>query len=173
MVLGRVTSVYGIQGWVKVFSETEPMQGILEYRPWLIKRNRQDWQPVELAGGKRHGKGLIVRFAGCEDRDVAAGYCGAEIAVPKSSLPDLEAGDYYWHQLQGLRVLSVDASGAEVLLGQVDHLLATGSNDVLVVKRCDGSIDDRERLLPYLPDQVIKQIDLAVGEMRVDWDPEF
>ncbi|HAF90280.1 MAG TPA: 16S rRNA processing protein RimM, partial [Pseudomonas sp.] len=80
----------------------------------------------------------------------------------------LEEGEYYWHQLQGLKV--IDALGQ--LLGVVDHLLETGANDVLVVKPCVGSLDDRERLLPYT-DQCVQQIDLVAGEMRVDWDADF
>lgn len=173
VILGRVTSVYGIKGWVKVFSETEPMQGILEYRPWLIKPKNQDWQPVNLVGGKQHGKGLIVQFEGCNDRNWAMRYCGATIAVPKDSLPALDEDDFYWHQLEGLRVYTEDDAGREILLGRVDHLMSTGSNDVLVVKGFTESIDGRERLLPYLPGQVIKGVDLQAGEIRVDWDPEF
>lgn len=168
VILGRVASVYGIKGWVKVYSETEPMQGILDYHPWLIKLKNRDWQPAKLAGGKRHGKGLVVRFEGCEDRNLAMQYVGASIAVPKESLPALDQGDFYWHQLEGLKVYA-----GQELLGQVDHLISTGSNDVLVVKGCEASIDKRERLIPYLLEQVVQSVDLQAGEIRVDWDPEF
>ncbi len=173
IVLGRVTSVYGIKGWVKVVSETEPVQGILDYKSWLIKTNNRDWSPVNLIASKRHGKGLVVQFEGSTDRDIAMTYCGASIGVTKSSLPSLDEGDFYWHQLEGLRVITESESGSELLLGRVDHLMSTGSNDVLVVKSCDGSIDKRERLLPYLLDQFVKSVDLDKGEIRVDWDPEF
>lgn len=173
VVLGRVTTVYGVKGWVKVLSETEPMQSILEYRPWFIKRNHQDWQLVTLVAGKQHGKGLVVQFEGSDDRNFAAQYRGALIAVPKDSLPPLDEDEVYWHQLEGLKVLCKDANEQEILLGRVDHLMSTGSNDVLVVKSCPASIDTRERLLPYLVGQVIQDIDLQAGELRVDWDPEF
>ena len=81
----------------------------------------------------------------------------------------MDAGEYYWSQLQDLLVYTE----SDQLLGKVSHLLETGSNDVLVVKGTADSIDQKERLLPYLPDQVIKNIDLETGTMRVDWDPEF
>ena len=99
-------------------------------------------------------------------------YQGTEIAIRKEQLQELEAGDYYWHQLEGLQVI---AGGEQdpVLLGAVSHMMATGGNDVMVVRPCEGSIDERERLLPYLPEQVIKQVDLAAGKVLVDWDPEF
>jgi 16S rRNA processing protein RimM len=54
----------------------------------------------------------------------------------------------------------------------VDHLLETGANDVLVVKACAGSLDDRERLLPYIA-QCVQSVDLPGGEMHVDWDADF
>jgi 16S rRNA processing protein RimM len=91
-------------------------------------------------------------------------------------LPDLPSGDYYWHQLQGLNVYAIEDSDdgdGKILLGQVDHLIETGSNDVLVVRKCKGSLDGKERLIPYLPDQVVLAVDLESGTIEVDWDPEF
>jgi 16S rRNA processing protein RimM len=84
-------------------------------------------------------------------------------------LPDLEAGEYYWSQLENLLVYT--ESG--VLLGRVSHLMETGANDVLVVKGTAESIDREQRLIPWLPDQVVKEVDLDSGLMRVDWDPDF
>ena len=52
-------------------------------------------------------------------------------------------------------------------------MIETGSNDVLVVKKCKDSLDGRERLIPYLPDQVVLAVDLEAGSIEVDWDPEF
>ncbi len=166
--LGRITTVYGVKGWVKVFSNTEPMDNIFAYQPWQIFINGQ-WQEVKLKQGKRHGKGLVAQLEGCNDRDQAKLYAGAEIAVESSKLPDLEDGDYYWSQLTGMNV----ETEAGVKLGKVDHLIATGSNDVLVVKGNQESIDTEERLIPWLPDQVITKIDLSGGVIRVDRDPEF
>jgi len=84
--------------------------------------------------------------------------------VPRSELPALAAGEYYWADLVGLRVETTDGQ----FLGQVDHLLETGANDVLVVQG-----EDRERLIPFVMEQVIKQIDLNTGRIQVDWDPTF
>lgn len=103
-----------------------------------------------------------------DDREIARTYSDFEICVPRSELPDLDEGEFYWHQLQGLRVIDQN----DQLLGQVDHLFETGANDVLVVKPCEGSLDERERLLPYT-DQCVLGIDLEQGEMRVDWDADF
>lgn len=168
LLIGKITAVYGIKGWVKIYSHTDPMENIFNYSPWLLKIDGQ-LKPVQVEAGKRHGKGLVAKLVGVDDRDIARTYCGLEIATDADLLPELEEGEYYWNQLQKLLVYTESGE----LLGKVSHLLETGANDVLVVKATKDSIDDRERLLPYLPEQVIKEIDLETGTMRVDWDPEF
>ncbi len=168
VVLGKITSLYGVRGWVKVYSHTEPMDNILDYAPWKLKLNGR-WLTVKVEQGKRHSKGLVAKLVGCDDRDSASELCGGEIYGDRNKLPVLEPGDYYWHQLEKLNV--VTESGVE--LGQVDHLIATGSNDVLVLKSTPQSVDERERMIPYLPDQVVKEVNLELGIIRVDWDPEF
>lgn len=168
VIMGKITSLYGVKGWVKIYSYTEPMENILSYKPWYIRLNGQQ-QVIKVDQGKRHGKGLIAKLAGCSDRDLAKQYCGAEIFVEQAQLPDLNGNEYYWHQLENLNVVTE----SDEVLGRVDYLIATGANDVLVVKGTADSIDKRERLIPYLPDQVIKEINLETGTMRVDWDPEF
>ncbi|MFE8072636.1 ribosome maturation factor RimM [Marinobacteraceae bacterium S3BR75-40.1] len=167
-VLGRVTSVFGVKGWVKVYSFTDPLDNIFGYKQWTLRQAGKQ-VPVKLVEGKRHGKGLIALFEGVTDRDQAAAYCGADILVAAEELPALPEGEYYWYQLEGLRVETPQGQR----LGRVHHLMETGSNDVLVVRPDGDSIDDRERLVPYLPDDVVKNIDLQAGLIVVDWDPEF
>ncbi|MCY1450430.1 Ribosome maturation factor RimM [compost metagenome] len=114
------------------------------------------------------GNVLVAKLKGLDDREVARTYADFEILVPRSELPELSEGEFYWSQLEGLKV--IDQSGQ--LLGIIDHLLETGANDVMVVKPCAGSLDERERLLPYT-EQCVLAVDLAAGEMRVDWDADF
>lgn len=167
-VVGRITSVFGVQGWLKVFSYTEPREGILGYRNWtLVLDGRR--MSAEVLQGRQHGPGIVVQLKGITDRDQARLYSGADILVPVDQLAVLPEGEFYWHQLEGLRVDTVEGE----CLGQVHHLIETGSNDVLVVRPSEASVDQRERLLPYLPDQVIRKIDLESGLIIVDWDPEF
>lgn len=162
VAVGRISGVYGVKGWVKIYSYTDPRDNILQYTPWLLKRP-DGWQAVEVVDGRAHGKGVVARLEGCEDRDAAARWIDTEIAILRSQLPEPEAGEYYWNDLIGLRVLTL--SGED--LGRVDHLLETGANDVLVVQ------GDRERLIPYIPGDVVTAVDLDAGELRVDWDPGF
>jgi 16S rRNA processing protein RimM len=167
LVLGKIVSVHGIRGEVKVYSFTDPLDNLLDYRHWTLRRGAEVRQ-AKLARGRLQGNVLVAKIEGLDDREVARTYADFEICVPRSELPDLEDGEFYWHQLQGLTV--IDQTGQ--LLGRVDHLFETGANDVLVVKPCDGSLDDRERLLPYI-DQCVLRIDLQAGEMHVDWDADF
>lgn len=169
LTLGQLTSVYGIQGWLKVYSYTDPMTGILNYPEWILEQGSSQ-RTVKLAQGRRQGKGLVVQLAGVDDRTSAEALKGAWVKVPKSALPQLPQGDFYWWQLEGLRV--VTQTGVE--LGTVSHLLSAGAaNDVLVVRSSHPDDPQQERLLPWLMDQVIVQVDLDSGLIVVDWDPEF
>jgi 16S rRNA processing protein RimM len=167
VVLGKIVSVHGVRGEVKVYSFTDPVDNVLEYRRWTLRRDSEVKQ-VELASGRLQGKVLVAKLKGLDDREVARSFAGFEICVPRSELPELSDGEFYWYQLEGLRV--IDQAGQ--LLGKIDHLFETGANDVMVVKPCIDSLDQRERLLPYT-EQCVLSIDLAAGEMRVDWDADF
>ncbi|WP_028299415.1 ribosome maturation factor RimM [Oceanospirillum beijerinckii] len=169
VVLGKITSPFGLQGWVKVYSYTDPMDGLFQYKKWSLWRDGKPVGEFVLSKGQKHSKGLIARLKAVENRNQSEALAGTEIRISKDQLPDLEDGDYYWHQLEGLTVITIDG----VNLGQVDYLIDTGANDVVVVKASTDSIDDNERLLPYLLDQVVKEIDLSAGTMLVDWDPDF
>ncbi|ACL71938.1 ribosome maturation factor RimM [Thioalkalivibrio sulfidiphilus] len=162
IVLGRVTGLYGVQGWVKVFSETRPREEIVRYNPVLLGHEGQ-WRETRVVGGKAHGKGVVMKFQGCDDRDAAAALMGQEIAVWREQLARLPKGEYYWADLVGLEVVT---TGGESL-GVVDSLFETGANDVIVVK------GDRERLIPYVRGEFVRDVDLEAGTLTVDWDPEF
>ncbi len=159
VVLGRIAGVFGVKGWVKVFSHTEPREAILEYQSWLLKRG-DSWQAVTVEDGKPHGKSVIAKLADVEDRDAAAELLDVDIAVSREDLPQTKAGEYYWADLEGLQVIHRDGRS----LGKVAYLMATGANDVLVV---DGK---GECLIPFVMGEVILDVDLAKGQISVDWE---
>ena len=162
VTVGRISGVFGLRGWVKVFSDTDPRDHIVQFDPWYVRIGGQ-WREMRIADGHAQGKGVVALLDGIDDRDAASALVGADIAVRREQLPELAQGEYYWSDLIGLNVVTVDG----VELGTVDRLMETGANDVLVVK------GERERLIPYLPGQVITEVDLENGLLRVDWDPEF
>lgn len=158
-MLGRISGLFGVRGWVKVYSYTEPREAVLTYDHWLLGNDGQ-WQPTTLAEGQRHGKTVVVRIEGYDDRDQAAALIGKEIAVSRDELPTAAEGHYYWSDLEGLRVLRSD--GEE--LGRLAHLLETGAHDVMVIK------GDRERLIPFVKDEIVLDVDLETGVITVDWE---
>ncbi|MGI9277233.1 MAG: ribosome maturation factor RimM [Endozoicomonas sp.] len=172
IVLGSITAVYGIKGWVKVFSHTNPMTNILNYKHWTLDLDGRQ-QTIEVDQGRRQGKGLVAHIVGCDDRDIARKYCGAEIRVKADELPETADDEIYWHELEGLEVTTVGNDGENLLLGRASHLMATGANDVLVIRPCKGSIDRTERLVPWLIDQVVLEVNPQEGFIRIDWDPDF
>jgi 16S rRNA processing protein RimM len=167
IVIGKIVSVHGVRGDVKIYSFTDPIDNLLGYKRWTLRRGDEVKQ-VELVKGRLQGKVLVATLHGLNDREEARSYADFEICIPRSELPNLSGEDYYWFQLQGLTVINQLGQ----VFGRVDHLLETGANDVLVVKPFDGSLDDRERLLPYTDPCVLK-VDLDAGEMRVEWDADF
>nr|WP_324259116.1 ribosome maturation factor RimM [Cellvibrio fontiphilus] len=169
--VGRITAVYGVKGWVKVHSYTEPQENLFEYHPWFLK-TKHGIKKIEIDDARPHGDAFVAHIVGVDDRDLAMQYTAADIAIERDLLPELDEGEYYWSQLEGLAVYS-QFDGKRQRLGVVSKIMETGANDVLVVAGDIGSIDQRERLIPYVPGQFVLSIDLTAGEMQVDWDPEF
>lgn len=172
VTVGRIVSVYGVNGWVKVVSLTEPPGLIFELFPWRLAASDGSLETVEIDSTEERSSGLLAHVAGVDDRDLARRYCQKDIRVDKGVLPGLEAGRYYWHQLIGLKVYSTCA-GQLTLLGAVRQMVATGANDVMVVAPCAGSCDKRERWLPYLTGHYGIKVDLSAQTLKIDWDPEF
>lgn len=161
--IGRIVGLYGVQGWVRLESFTEPHKKIFSYVPWLLSGSSGTAQ-VEKVQGRELGNGLVAKLPGYDDRDAAATLVGASIRIHRSQLPQAQRGEYYWTDLEGLEVVTLEGRS----LGKVSHLFATGANDVLVVR--DGS---RERMIPFVPEQFVREVDLGRGTIRVDWDPDF
>ena len=159
VVLGRISGFFGVRGWVKVYSYTEPREAVLSYKRWLLSKNGE-WQAATVAEGKRHGKTVIARLDGVDDRDQAADLIGRDIGVPRDELPETDEGEYYWSDLEGLRVVRKDGS----VIGEVSYLLETGANDVMVIN------GEREHLVPFVKDEVVLDVDIAGGVIRVDWE---
>lgn len=183
VILGRITGVYGVKGWVKVFSYTDPMEAIVDYSPWLIRpesrnpgrENKAEWTKVTLKAGKRHAKTVVAKLENCNDRDAAMVYIGNEIAIEQQQLEKLtEQDEYYWRDLIGLRVINQQ----DIELGVVKSLMETGANDVLVVvsevDTDDGAEKETiERLIPWTLDNAIISVDTEQKVITVDWDPDF
>ncbi|MDP7592483.1 MAG: ribosome maturation factor RimM [Litorilituus sp.] len=169
IILGKVGAVYGIKGWLKIHSFTGEPDAILDYFPWSLKLGNNT-QAVEITDWRKHNKGLIVKVDGIDDRDEAQAIVGSEILTNKNSLPDLPQGEFYWRDLIGMNV--VTSKGYD--LGTVSDMMETGANDVLVVKaNLNDGFSKKERLIPYLFEEVIESVSIENKQICVDWDPGF
>ena len=163
VVLGRITGLYGIHGWLKIFSYSRPRENIFSYNPWLIGQSQDVSLTRQVNAWKVQGKGLIAQLEGINDRNMAQTYVGLDIAVPRDALPALAKDEYYWCDLIGLKVVNQNQD----VLGTVIEIMETGANDVVLVE------GEEKYLIPLLKDSVIKKVDHEQGQMLVDWDGEY
>jgi 16S rRNA processing protein RimM len=161
VIMGRVAAPFAVSGWVKVQVFTEQADGLLRYRDWWLRRDGQ-WRQVAVEEAAVHGQGVVAKLKGCDDREAAAALRGSEVAVPRAALPRNEDGEYYWADLEGLRVRNLQQQE----LGRITGLIDTGANQVLVVR------GERERLIPFVS-AVVESVDLARGEVAVDWGADW
>jgi 16S rRNA processing protein RimM len=158
--VGKIGSTYGVHGWIKVLSYTEYGASILDYKPWYLSKNEENWQPHVIEDGRMHNNRVIVKFQDINSPEEAALLTGNFVGIPRSLLPVLEKNEFYWSDLEGLTVINKNGD----VLGTVIYLMATGSNDVLVIK------GEKEHAIPYLPGDVILEINLEKKEIHVDWE---
>ncbi|NND45149.1 MAG: ribosome maturation factor RimM [Xanthomonadales bacterium] len=158
--LGYVSGVHGVQGWVKIHSWTDPLEAILEYRPWRVGENQE---PVEVIEGRRQGKTLVARLPGVTDRDQAQAWVGREIAVLRQQLPEPAGEHWYWADLVGLEVINTDGDR----LGRIERMMETGANDVMVVS------GETEILVPFVPGVYVVSVDIEAGTVVVDWQRDY
>lgn len=162
LTLGKIVGVFGVKGWVKVFSHTEQRDTILDYSPWLLKVGTE-WKAYKLKNGQAQGKSLIAQLEGVDSREQAELLVGCTIAIGREQLKPLKQNEYYWADLIGLEVSTTTG----LHLGKVSDLFETGSNDVLVVE------GERERLVPWILGDVVREVDITTKQIIVDWDPDF
>lgn len=163
VVVGKIGAPYGVRGWVKIHSFTEPSDNLFGY-PLLLQEHSISWRALEIEEFKVHGDGFVAKLVGVEDRDQAALITNTEIAVLRENLPELDNEEFYWADLIGLTVFNQD----NIELGKIEDYFETGANDVIVVQG-----ENRSHLIPFVPDMYVLDIDLSAKQMRVQWDPEI
>ena len=163
VTLGRFGSVFGVKGWIKVHSFTEPLGNILQFHThWLIQNNKQAWQPINIEAYKIQGQSIIAKMKGIDERETARQFTNKEIAIHREHLPKLETEQFYLHDLIGMKVYNQN----NLLLGHITDFQEAGSHHIFIIK------GEKEHWLPYT-DDVIKKINLDEQYIEVDWDPEF
>lgn len=163
VLLGKLHGAFGVRGELKLESFTEPRGAIFRYQPWTLRDAQGRERELRGARGRETPKGIVATFPDIADRDAAEALRGGELWAPRTALPPPKPGQYYWVDLEGLRVANIEG----IEFGRVSHLFSTGVNDVLVVR------GDRERLIPFAEPDYVKSVDFDAGTITVDWDAEF
>jgi 16S rRNA processing protein RimM len=168
LIVGKIGAPHGVQGWVKINSFTQNAEDIFGYAPWQLGAAHK-MQNVQVDQWRPHGKALVAKLTGVDSRDDAELIKNLDISISSSQLPELE-NDFYWKDLIGMQV--VTTKGYD--LGKVKELFETGSNDVMMVKaNPNDGFGQKERLLPFIYDQVVIEVDKQGNTITVDWDPAF
>lgn len=163
ILVGRIHGAFGVRGEVKLESLTEPEGNLLRYQPWILRDAQGREREITGARARPGGKGLIGTLPGVDDRDVAEALRGAELYVPRSALPPPRDGEFYWVDLEGLRVSNLDG----VDFGVAVHVFSNGANDVLLAR------GHRERMIPWVRPDFVRELDFDAGRIVVDWDADF
>ena len=159
--MGRIAAPFGVKGWVKVQPFSEDPGTLMDFESWRVGRGEQQAH-YSVEAVQDHGKALVAKLAGIDDRDAAYALRGQEISVAKSELLPPDEDEFYWSDLIGLAV--VNREGVE--LGKVDSLMESGANDLLVGK------GRREHLIPFVA-AFVGKVDLAAGTIEVDWGEDY
>ncbi len=159
VAIGKLGSAFGVHGWLRVHSFTDPIDNIINYHDWHTKV-RDQWQPLAVEACKRHGKHILVKLKGIDSPEAAKKHVNQEVWVERDQFADTEADEYYWTDLIGCNVQSPDGK----LIGCVKEMIETGSNDVFVI------LDDNKKrhLIPHL-DGVILSVDINNKLIVADW----
>jgi len=172
VIIGRFGKRFGVRGWIKVVSFTHPLENILQYQPWLISESPTDissakktqWHPVILEANKMHSDQPIVKIKDCNTPEAVSLYTNFNIAIPRERLPTAQEGEYYWTDLEGLKV--IDKTGK--MLGYLESHFSTPANDVMIVTNKDKKT---EHFIPYL-EEVVIVVDLKQKTITVNWDTD-
>lgn len=171
IIIGEITGIYGIKGWVKVFSHTEPRLNIVKYNPWLVQQNNS-WLPMKLTTGRTQGKTIVAQLEGVTSPEQARAMIGSKVAILNTQLKKLANNDFYWRELEGLEVVNIKGES----LGKISHLIETGANDVMVITlppEKARNLKIKELMIPYLMDKVVKKVNLDTNIIEVDWDHDY
>jgi 16S rRNA processing protein RimM len=159
--LGRIGAPWGVKGWMHIETYTDPPEGLLEYRQWVLRLGTGERITRRLADGHPHSDRLVARLEGIEDRDKAAALTGAVIEVDRSELPPTGDREYYRADLVGFKVRNLE----DVELGTVGYFVDTPTGPMMVVQGA------REHWVLAIPKH-LRKVDLAAGLILVDWPAE-
>ena len=158
VVVGRILGPWGVKGWVRVYSWTDPPEQIFSYQPWAVAGLSEECSVVDW---RRAGPRLVAELPGIDSPEAAAALVDSEISIAKDLLPPPADGEFYGQDLEGLRVVNREGH----CWGSIRRMVPTGAHDVMEVADDEG----RVILIPFVMDHFVRQVDLEQGRIEVDW----
>lgn len=171
ITVGRLSSSYGVQGWVKVVSYTENVADICQYTPWYLV-NKSYSCIVKPLKWREHLGSLLVKLDAFDSKEEVKKLANSTIKVDAQKLPNLRKDEIYWYQLEGLRVYAHDYHD-NLLLGVVEKMIPGGGQDLLSIIPTHESVDNRKRLIPWVLKIFIKEVDTENSRILVDWGVDY
>jgi 16S rRNA processing protein RimM len=160
--VGKIVGAHGVNGNLKVHSYAESVTVFKPGSSILAIHAGKTEKSFAINWARPHGKSILLSFKGIEDRNTAESLIGAELFIDRTALPELEEGVYYWVDIIGLSVFTTDNQ----YIGRVESIMATGSNDVYVVKNKTKD-ENIEILIPAI-ESVVLEINFENKTMRVE-----
>jgi len=180
--LGILGKPFGVKGYIFLRYYGDNQENIKDFDGLYI----DELHSLEIEDVLINNKKLSIKLKGIGDRSKAETLRNKEVYVLESHLPPLGEEEYYWYQLENLKVINeqneflgiidhVMPTGANdvLVVGIIDHVMPTGANDVLVVKPLEGSVDNDERLIPFLKEEIIIKVELLNKAVYVKWPKDF
>lgn len=170
VVLGRFTAPYGVKGWLRLHPFGDDPDRWREIKHWWLGDDDRDfsgWRAWPLQAMRPQGNGWVVKLTGVDDRGGAEELVGRYVGAPRGALPATEENEYYWADLVGLEVVNEK----QETLGRVTELIESGAHAVMVVREGEGK-EAQRRLLPFVG-QVVKEVDVPAGVVRVAWETDW
>ncbi len=166
VVMARIAAPWGVKGWFKIQPFSELDDALADYSEWWLRRQAGAWELCKVEAFQPHGKQMVAKLAGVDDRDAAFALRGTEVAVPRSSLPRVGDNEYYWSDLIGLEVRNLQSQ----TLGHIREMLEAGAHDVMVVAR--QTPDASDLLIPFVG-AVVHDVDMQGRCVHVDWQEDY
>jgi len=157
ILIGKISGTHGIKGQVRIVPYSGDAGSITSLRTLFLSAPRGTYESFEIADAVEHKKRALVRLRGLDNIDQALPLVGREVYIRRDQLPELPEGEFYWYDLLGIAVMTEEGEN----LGEIADILATGGNDVYVVKS-----GEREYLIPATTD-VVLEVDLDNRKMVV------
>ena len=158
--MGRIGAPHGVRGALRVRPDSEDPASLARYGEWLLRSRSGAWSAHRVRSVRGQGDWLVAELEGIESREAAGALRGAEVGVPRESLPPLAENEYYQADLVGLTVVNREG----VALGTLRAFIESGAHPIAQVVGDEGV----ERLIPWVA-HCVDRVDIAARRIDVDW----